>query len=395
MKIRLTMIICCALVTLGCANIKRNPVPQDQIMQAQVLNTEGIRTFGGEFDQNFQEDLKLSVTQQLEYNAENPDYKIDNSVLLISGGGSYGSYGAGFLNGWSSAGTRPDFKVVTGISTGALIAPVAFVGSKYDNVLKELYTGVSTDDVAKARGIATLWSDSLADPSPLMEILETYITESFIKEVAQAHNEGRRLYLGTTNLDAQRLVIWNMGLLANIDDPRVPDLFRRLMIASSSIPIVFPPVMIEVESKGEPYDEMHVDGGVITQVFFHMAIVDIQDIKEEFPEEVKRAEKGKIYIIRNGTVLPVADQIDRSFMDITARSLSTVLKSSAMNDLRRIHFLAQKEGLDFYYTGIPEDFEFTSTEAFDRLEMIDLYYLGYQIGSSPDRWQKEVPGDLK
>lgn len=395
MKIWLTLILCSAILTAGCANIKRNPVPEDQMNEAQVLNTKGLRTFGGELDQEFQEDLRLSVIQEFEAYGKRPDYKVDNSILLLSGGGAYGAFGAGFLNGWSSTGTRPQFKVVTGISTGALIAPVAFVGSKYDDVLKTLYTGVSTEDVAKVRGIATLWSDSLADPSPLLGILETYINETFIKEVARAHNEGRRLYLGTTNLDAQRLVIWNMGLLANIDDPRVPDLFRKIMIASSSIPIVFPPVMIEVESGGEIYDEMHVDGGVITQVFFHMAIVDIEEIKSEFKDKAKRAEKGKIYIIRNGTVLPVANQIDRSIMDITERSLSTMIKASAINDLRRIYSLAERENLDFNYIGIPGDFEFTAEEAFDRLEMIDLYYLGYKIGASNDRWKKKVPGDLQ
>lgn len=395
MKIRATLILLSIFFFIGCANIKRNPLPENRSLDAVVLNTKGIRTYAGELDPEFQEDLKLSVIQELEEHGKYPDYKVDNSILLLSGGGAHGSFGAGFLNGWTSTGTRPEFKIVTGISTGALIAPVAFVGSQYDDVLKELYTGVSTQDVANVRGIATLWNDSLADPAPLMEILETYINKSFIDKVAQAHNEGRRLYLGTTNLDAQRLVIWNMGLLANIDDPRVPELFRKIMLASSSIPIVFPPVMVDVELDGLEFDEMHVDGGVITQVFFHLAIVDIKEIRNELMDGSIPVEKGKIFLIMNGTILPISDQINRKILDITERSLSTMIKSSAINDLRRIYYLAKKEDLDFNYVGIPEGFEFTATEPFDRLEMIELYNLGYGIGSSSDRWQHEVPGDVR
>ncbi len=394
MRTRVVLILWGVFLLTGCANVKRNPLPENKSMDAVVLNTKGVRSYAGQLDPAFQEDLKLSVMQELEEHGKHPAYKVDNSILLLSGGGAHGSFGAGFLNGWSSTGTRPEFKIVTGISTGALIAPVAFVGSQYDEILKKLYTGVSTQDVAKVRGIATLWNDSLADSSPLMEILETYINKAFIDKVAKAHNEGRRLYLGTTNLDAQRLVIWNMGLLANIDDPRAPELFRKIMLASSSIPIVFPPVMVDVELDGLEFDEMHVDGGVITQVFFHLAIVDIKQIRNELVDDSIPIEKGKIFIIMNGTILPIADQINRNILNITERSLSTMIKSSAINDLRRIYFLAKKEALNFNYIGIPEDFEFTATEPFDRLEMIDLYYLGYKIGSSTERWQHEVPGDI-
>jgi len=254
-----------------------------------------------------------------------------------------------------------------------------------------MYTGVSTEDVATIRGISTLWNDSLADSAPLMKILETFINEEFIEIVAQAHNEGRRLYIGTTNLDAQRFVIWNMGALANIDDPRVPELFRMIMLASASIPVVYPPVMIEVTSNGEVYDEMHVDGGVITQVFFTAAVVDIEDVRKEMLGNNARHKKGQIYIILNGTVEATPEVVDRNILSITDRSLSTLLKASAVSDLRRIYELSKKEDLEINFVGIPDDFEFTATEAFDRLEMIELYYTGYKIGLSPERWQQEVP----
>ncbi|NIU87724.1 MAG: patatin-like phospholipase family protein, partial [Nitrosopumilaceae archaeon] len=150
-------------------------------MNAEVLDTKGLRTFGGELDPLFQEDLILSVKQI----PKDQLSTIQNSALLLSGGGSYGAFGAGFLNGWSRSGTRPEFKLVTGISTGALIAPLAFVGEDYDSVLQKMYTGVSTEDVAEIRGISALWNDSLADSAPLMKILEIYINEDFIEKVAQ------------------------------------------------------------------------------------------------------------------------------------------------------------------------------------------------------------------
>ncbi len=374
-------------LSIGCASGKRNPLPKNQFMDAEILNTKGIRTFGGELNPLFQEDLMLSVKQIPKEQLS----EIQNSALLLSGGGAHGAFGAGFLNGWSSSGTRPEFKLVTGISTGALIAPLAFVGEEYDVILKEMYTGVSTEDVATIRGISTLWNDSLADSAPLMKILETFINEEFIEIVAQAHNEGRRLYIGTTNLDAQRFVIWNMGALAKVDDPSTPELFRKIMLASASIPVVYPPVMIEVTSNGEVYDEMHVDGGVITQVFFTAAVVDIEEIRKEMLGENSPREKGEIFIILNGSVQPTPEIINRTILNITERSLSTFLKASAVSDLRRIHELSKKEDLKINFVGIPDDFEFTATEAFDRLEMIDLYYLGYKIGLSSERWEQEVP----
>ena len=387
-----SILLATVLFISGCGNIKRNPVPTDNVMDAEVLDTKGIRTWGGRLSLEFQDDLKNSVRADLAKLSENPDAIISYNALLLSGGGAYGAFGAGFLNGWTSTGTRPEFKIVTGISTGALIAPLAFLGPEYDQVLKDTYTGVSTEDVIKDRGLGVLFSDSLADPSPLIEIIDSIVDDEFIAKVAEAHNNGRRLYIGTTNLDTQRLSIWNMGAIANIDSPEANELFRKIILASSSIPIFFPPVMIDVEVDGKEYDEMHVDGGIITQVFFHLAVINIEEVRNELFDESTPRERGKVFLIRNDTVSPINDQIDRNMMDITRRTISTLLKKSAKNDLRRIFELSNKEGKDFFYVGIPDDFEFTGTEPFDRLEMIDLYYLGYQLGSSNNGWRKTVPG---
>ena len=196
--------------------------------------------------------------------------------LAISGGGDNGAYGAGFLNGWTAAGTRPEFKVVTGISTGALIAPFAFLGPKYDHVLEKVYTTSSQKDIFKKRGIAAwLFGDSMADTRPLASVIESYVTRALLDEIAAEYAKGRILLVGTTNLDSLEPVIWNMTAIAASQDPRAVPLFRSILLASASIPGAFPPVMIDVNLDGAKYQEMHVDGGTIAQVFLYPPSVSI------------------------------------------------------------------------------------------------------------------------
>ena len=375
----------------GCATLPRNPVPKEKISKAEVVDLPGIRSWADEFSTEMQKDIINSVIQEIDYESKNPDQPIHTSALALSGGGSYGAFGAGFLNGWTRAGTRPTFKLVTGISTGALIAPFAFLGSEYDDVLRNFYTGVSTEDIAKPWGISALWKDSFTDSSPLVEIIANSVDHNFLKKIAEAHNEGSRLYIGTTNLDAQRLMIWNMGAIASSGHPDALELFRKVILASASMPALFPPVFFDVEVDDKKYDEMHVDGGVITQVFFYGAIVDISEARKELLEKNIKRDKGKIYVIRNDKISPVPEEVKRNIPRITGRTLSTMIKVSATNDLFRIYLSATRDGIEFNYVGIPDDYEFTGEEAFDRLEMIDLFNLGYSMAISGYEWQHSLP----
>ena len=170
-------------------------------------------------------------------------------ALTLSGGGANGAYGAGLLNGWSEEGSRPVFKIVTGVSTGALIAPMVFLGSEYDGKLKEFYTTISSKDIFKKKGIlGIIGGNSLASTKPLAHRIAKGVDESFLQAVADAHSQGRRLYIGTTNLDSQRLVVWDMGAIASSGDKGALELFRKIMLASASIPVIFPPVYIDVEA---------------------------------------------------------------------------------------------------------------------------------------------------
>src|SRR5947209_936043 len=184
------------------------------------------------------------------------------NVLAMSGGGIYGAFDVGVLNGWSAAGTRPVFDVVTGISTGGLISTFAFLGPRYDAFLHDSYVNISSDDIYRRRRLlALLRSDSFASSAPLQRRIMEAITPAVLAEVAREHAAGRRLYVGTTNLDTKRLVIWDMGGIASNGTPDALRLYQKVVLASASVPGFFPPVSIDVEFNGTRYRELHADGG--------------------------------------------------------------------------------------------------------------------------------------
>jgi hypothetical protein len=190
------------------------------------------------------------------------------NVLALSGGGMYGAYTAGVLKGWTASGKRPTFDVVTGISTGSLIAPFAFLGPEYDDFLRERYTNVRSSDIYRMRSwLAVPWSDSIADSAPLRRMIAKEIDEPLLAKVAAAHAQGRRLYVGTTSLDSKRLVVWDMGAIASSNRPGKVELFRDVVLASCSVPGVLPPVSIDVSVDGERSSELHADGGVTASIF--------------------------------------------------------------------------------------------------------------------------------
>jgi predicted patatin/cPLA2 family phospholipase len=377
------------LIFTGCSGLTRNPVPVERIPEAVVVGMPNVRSWGGRFNPHFQADIIQSVRDEPE--GEFPraaDGSISYSALALSGGGANGAFGAGFLYGWTKTGNRPKFKLVTGISTGALIAPLAFLGSDYDDTLREMYTTMSTPNIFRIQ----LGSEAIADTSPLIEQIEKYINESVLADVADAHSRGHRLYIGTTHLDADRIVVWNMGAIAASRHPDAPGLFRKVMLASASIPGAFPPVLIEVRVDGDQYDEMHVDGGLKAQVFLHGAVLNIKDAANEILGDKSDNRVGRIYVIRNGQVAPKPEAVPRKLSAIIGRSLSLMTKQAALNDLYRIFTFAQRDGLSFNYTDIPDDFEMENDEPFDREEMKRLFDIGYEMSLSDDAWRKKPPG---
>ena len=387
------------IIGSGCATLPRNPVPSDRVFDAQIAGIPGARAWGGILSDEFQADLIESRRQEAPDQFPKDEYgRPVYDALALSGGGATGAYGAGFLNGWTKTGDRPEFKIVSGISTGALTAPIAFMGSEYDDLLREFYTTVETESILQQLSLFTILfqSESFASTAPLKKLLDRYFDKDFLRKIAERHNQGYRLYIGTHHMDAQRLVVWNMGLIANSDHPDAPELFRQVVLASASIPIAFPPVMIKSEVDGVTYDEMHVDGGVSVQVFFYAGTIDISAAIAAAAEETNLEDmpknRGDLYIIRNGQLSSQPEQIPRELSEITSRAVDSMIKISAVGDLYRIYSFAQRDGINFFYTHVPEYYVAESTEAFDKAEMNHLFNIGLERGASGEAWKTKPPG---
>ena len=389
------MAVAIVIAASGCGTLPRNAVPVDRIHDAEVPGFAGVRAWSGQVSEDFQADFIQSVRD--ERHGEFPTD--DNGIpiyeeLALSGGGSNGAFGAGFLYGWTKTGTRPDFKLVTGISTGALIAPFAYLGSDFDEELKLVYTTITAENILQKRNILAILfkSESLANTDPLQQLVEQYISEDTLRAVAERHDRGHRLYIGTTHMDAQHLIVWNMGLIAKQQSSKALDLSRKVMVASASIPVAFPPVFIEVEIDGEPFDEMHVDGGTLTQVFFYSGILDIAASRREVYGDEFQSAGGGVYIIRNGQLEPDPVQVDRNLVEISSRAIDTMIKASVVGDLYRIYTFTERDDIGFFYTDIPNDYEPQSTKSFDQAEMNRLFEVGYQLAMSGNSWRITPPG---
>ncbi len=353
---------------VGCS-LPRNPAPLDKMAQAKIAGMPHVR--------NFYIDYKPELNQDSLRNS-------DCSFLALSGGGANGAFGAGVLYGWTEEGTRPNFRIVTGISTGALIAPIAFAGSEYDEKL-HAYTTVETKDILDTLGILDfLFKEAYAETKPLADLIGQTVDEEVFRAVAVEHVKGRRLYIGTVNLDFRRFVVWDMGAIASSGHQDAMKLFHSVMLASASIPGAFPPVYIDVEVDGARYDEMHVDGGVATQVFGYGMLL----FKDSAAADQMNDELCSIYVIRNGKLKSEPEHVPRKSLKIINRSLSFLMEARLFGDLYRIYSIAREDGVDFNYVSIPDDYISKSNEPFDPEEMKRLFDLGFDMAKSGNFWRK-------
>jgi hypothetical protein len=310
------------------------------------------------------------------------------AYLAVSGGGDNGAFGAGFLSGWTRTGQRPEFKLVTGVSTGALIAPFAFLGPEYDGRLRELYTAVSLKDIAVQKSIlSVIYGDSMADTTPLWKLIEKSITPEMLDAIAAEHEKGRILLVGTANLDARRPMIWNVTKIAASKKPEALGLVRKILLASAAIPGTFPPVMIEVQADGRTYDEMHVDGGTASQVFVYPAGMKLAEMSEE--NGVRR--DRKLYIIRNARLDPEWAEVDRQTLPIAMRAIACLIQYQGIGDLYRLYTLAQRDSIDYNLAYIPSTFDVPRTADFDPKYMGQLFEFGEGLAAHGYEWAKRPP----
>ena len=384
-----TLLIHCFLVIIAssCSSApQRNPLPEELSGQAQIPGIPKARYWADAVPPETEEWFKLSKNElKARYPAA---YGSAHNYLAISGGGANGAYAAGMLNGWTDAGNRPEFTIVTGVSAGALIAPFAFLGSDYDYVIKEVFTEYSTKDIVTTHGkLKTLLGDAATDSTPLAEKIAQYVDENVMHAIAAEYRKGRILDIVTTNLDAGRPVSWDIGLIADSGSPDALQLIRDIMLASASIPAAFPPVMFEVEAGGERYDELHVDGGATSVVHLYPIGLDFEKLLSNL--EVKGT--PNVYVIRNGRLQRRWEAVNRNTVSISLRSLDSLMGSVVKGDMYRIYLATRRDGLAYHLAVIPDSFTDVPNEAFDREYMTRLFKLGYERARNGYPWDKAPP----
>ena len=334
-RLLLPLLVFAIIGSTGCAHVpKRNPLPEASADLATVLGIPRARYWGDEPEPWLDKWLVMSKSElRGRYPAV---YGRPMQFLAISGGGADGAFAAGLLLGWTASGTRPDFTIVTGISAGALIAPFAFLGPDYDEVLRKVSVELKGKDVFKKRRL------------------------------------------------------WRIGAIANSGHPRALALIRQIMLASASIPGYFPPVLIDVEVDGQSFDEIHVDGGTTQQVFLY-------PVGESFDEILDKLEipgRPEVYVIRNGRIDPIYETVTPKTIPIAGRSVSSIIRTQGIGDLYRIYLETFRDGLDFNLAYIPKDFTPISDGDFDTEYMQQLYQFAFDRAKAGYPWQK-LPPELK
>jgi len=391
-SVAMAVLLVLLIVVSGCTQkFVRSAVPEALTEEALPLGLEGVRSWGDNVTQKqvdhllvarsaflqerFAKEFAAGATPQLYY-------------LALSGGGQHGAFGAGVLRAWTESGTRPAFDAVAGISTGAIIAPFAFLGSSYDDALEEFYTTNATKDLLTPTIFSGITGGTaLSSTAPLRAKIAQYITPELLEMVAVEHRKGRFLFVGTTNLDVSRPVIWNMGAIAASGHPGALQLFRDVIQASAAIPVAFPPVFIEVEASGTIYEEMHVDGGVTSQVSLVSPEMPIYLLDEQLGHKIDR----EVYVIVNGRIVRAPKAVTPRVLKIGAASLGSLTYAQTVSDLYKIYAIAERDKMEVRFGWTPETFLEEPTEAFDPVYMRKLYDFGRDLKASGKLWTSYPP----
>ena len=382
------------LLVGGCATVRsRPPVPASLEAEVQVPGFPGMRGWGDALSPSLHESVAAALRQEL---AAQPGKAAgglltSEDVLVLSGGGDNGAFGAGLLCGWTEHGDRPTFRLVSGVSTGALTGLFAFLGPTYDQQLREAYTTISAKNIFKAKSIfSILTSESLADSQPLVDLIARFVNEKMLEDIAAGHRQGRRLFAATTQLDSQRLVIWDQGATAASGHPQALALFRKVLLASSALPGILPPVYFEVQAGGQTYAEMHVDGATGGEALTYEWAV--QPLTASLKLEVGAAPRPRrLFIIRNGRLRPEWQAVKPHPLAIMPRGLATLIKNQNVGDLYRLYHESRQDGFDYHLASIPADFQATRREDFDTAYMNQIFKLGYEKARQGYPWAKQPP----
>ena len=370
-------LILSTLILAGCSTTPRIPYTVAEETAAAIPNMVDVRVFTDVPATKFLETVCPNLIDAAG-RAAAPAY------LALSGGGGDGAYGTGVLDGWTASGSRPEFTVVSGVSTGAMIAPFAFLGPSYDGVLRELYTsGVAESLVVSPRPESVLFGSAVFASQPLRELVARYVDRPMLTRIAAEYAKGRCLAVVTTDLDAQRTVVWDMGRIASYGSPAALGLFRDVLTASASVPVVFPPMLIDVKANGRIIQEMHVDGGVTAPVFTLPGAFLLSNARPERPV------RWNIYVLINNTIDPDFRVVPDRTIDIAGQTVSTMLKAQTRSVIFRTYEFAQENGLGFNLTYLDEE-GLDCGAGFDTACMRRLHQSGYEKARSGRFWQTRI-----
>jgi predicted acylesterase/phospholipase RssA len=381
------------LASSGCAHV-RHAVPENLVGTAVVVGMPDIRYYEGKPDSYPM--VRQSLVDSFKEEGKS-DYLIDGikiyPALLVGGGVSNSAYGVGLLKGWSKEGSRPVFKIVTGYSSGSIIAIATFAGKDYEDRIADLFTSISSKDVLKKKSMfSVLFGDSVYSSAPLAKKIDDIVDENLMVKIAQEHRKGRRLYVGTTDFDAQGYVIWDMGALASKGGPDSLKMFRKIILASCSFPAMAPPVYFQVEAGGRRYEEMHVDGGVISGLFYIYQLMEGVGSIVQFSGTNPGGFKTRLYVLNLCYMSTHSRRVTDNMVDMTSRLIETNGLSKMIGDTYRIYAYAKEKGWDFNLAYIPEDFAPNQKEMLDTQEMKRLFKRGYDDAAAGYQWHKAPPG---
>lgn len=376
--VALSLIVCMGLGISGCAGGARTAFDLQDRDQAAPFGLTG--TVGHPIRVYLDATDRVALFQQAFHDGVvvGPDGTHD--FIALSGGGSNGAFTAGLMKGWTETGTRPDFEVVTGVSTGALAAPFVFLGSDYDDELQEAYIGGTASNLLQSQGIGALFGSGLYKGEPLRALVEHYVDADLLRHVAAEYAKGRVLLIATTDLDAQRGVSWDMGAIATQGTPEALELFRSVLVASASIPGAFPPVLIRADNDGIQFEEMHVDGGVTTP------FLAVPETLWSFRESTGTLANARFYVVINGRTTPSFAITQDSLRGVLGRSVDVMLRASLITTLAGNRAFAQHNDIFFRYAALPDDSE-ASPMDFGPEAMRAVYELGRRGARDGSAWR--------
>ncbi|WP_406610389.1 patatin-like phospholipase family protein [Agarivorans sp. JK6] len=376
---------CLALLlfmAVGCSSPERNAAQESELMYP--LATAGLRYWDGESTEITEHNIEQEYQSILDSRARNNGVGSDIYHLALSGGGVNGAFSAGVLNAWTANGDRPEFDLVTGVSTGAIVSVFAYLGSDYDSTLKNYYTETPMSSLFQVKSIwSLLRGEAVLDTAGFEDQVRSYIDADIVKQLAEQRAKGRLLVIGTTNLDNEKMSLWDVGKIAQVGSDEAITLIQNIIIASSSVPGAFPAKSIVIDDGQQRFEELHVDGGVSRQVFLVPQWAYYNLPFERNPQHV--------FVIRNGLLKPHYQVTNNNLTDIGLRSISTIIRNQGIGDVEHIYHFAQHNQMSFRLAYIDNDFSKISDEAFTKEYMTSLYQYGYQKTRADSLWENVPP----